>query len=244
MPALPFLTGFAGIKIRAGLAAYGAEYPFLSFWVQQLDEAAPVTAVLCRQENNLFLAADSAADVDELREFCLAVGFSSLQGDLGLIEAMGFSGRQYTLLSVFAEHTDSTARVCDADQEPPPLNKVYRILYAQRNPSIEPVAADGWYADLSHRIRHGTAKATQLEQAAAAVASHIVPGFAVISGVAVLPSRRGEGLGVRVVRELLGRLDGRTVFVACEEGLVSFYEKLGFCPCGALGIAKNTENNR
>lgn len=233
LPRLPFLNSFTGVKIRANLAAYGTGYSFLTVWIQRRDEK--ITAVLCRQEQTMFVAADPAADPEELREFCLAVGFDCLQGDPTLLAAMGFGARRYALLRL-ENHTPNKHVSHCLPQEAPPLREVYRILYAQPEPDIEPIDPDGWYADLSHRIRHGLAAAVTLEHAATAVASHILPEFAVISGVAVLPDRRGAGLGSRAVQELLCGLTGRRVYVAASNGRCSFYEKLGFCRCGTVGI--------
>lgn len=232
LPRLPFLNSFTGVKIRANLAAYGTGYSFLTVWIQRRDQK--ITAVLCRQEQTMFVAADPAADPEELREFCLAVGFESIQADPALLASMGFESKQYLLLRL-ENHAPDKPPQHNSPQEVP-LRQVYRILYAQPEPDIEPVDPDGWYADLSHRIRHGLAAAVTLEHAATAVASHILPEFAVISGVAVLPDRRGAGLGSRAVQELLCGLTGRRVYVAASNGRCSFYEKLGFCRCGTVGI--------
>lgn len=241
LPRLPCLDSFTGVKIRANLAAYGTGYSFLTVWTQQLGRN--ITAVLCRQEQTLFVAADPAADPDELREFCLAVGFDCLQGDPTLLAAMGFGARRYALLRL-ENHTPNKHVSHCLPQEAPPLREVYRILYAQPEPDIEPVDPDGWYADLSHRIRHGLAAAVTLEHAATAVASHILPDLAVISGVAVLPDRRGAGLGSRAVQELLCCLPNRTVYAAAADGRIPFYEKLSFAPCGTVGIAASHNINK
>jgi len=47
----------------------------------------------------------------------------------------------------------------------------------------------------------------------------------------VLPAYRGRGIGSELVRRMLGKLDAfYSIDLACDEGTVSFYERLGMRP--------------
>ena len=47
----------------------------------------------------------------------------------------------------------------------------------------------------------------------------------------VLPAYRGQGIGWELVRRMLGKLDAfYSIDLACDEGTVSFYERLGMRP--------------
>ncbi len=51
----------------------------------------------------------------------------------------------------------------------------------------------------------------------------------------VIPSRRGQGIGSELIRQLLvdvGQL--YTIDVMCDEDVVSFCERLGFSPAGGV----------
>ncbi len=51
----------------------------------------------------------------------------------------------------------------------------------------------------------------------------------------VLPSHQGRGIGRELVRRMVATLDGLYgVDLLCDEGLVPFYEPLGFRPCAGL----------
>lgn len=55
----------------------------------------------------------------------------------------------------------------------------------------------------------------------------------------VLPSHRGQGVGMSLMRLLLEQLDGLYMIdVMCDEDVFPFYEKLGFAPAGG-GIIRN-----
>ncbi len=59
--------------------------------------------------------------------------------------------------------------------------------------------------------------------------------FAFLTSLEVLPDWRGQGIGSTLVRRLQDRFSGRYAFdLACDEGLVGFYEALGFTKATAM----------
>jgi len=89
-----------------------------------------------------------------------------------------------------------------------------------------------WYADLSHRIRHGAAGIYVLEGACAAVCC-LCHGRAGLLQLGVLPERRREGLARRVLSHLAADTGAGEILVQ-SQGPQSdgFYEALGFAPDG------------
>ncbi|MGN1100622.1 MAG: GNAT family N-acetyltransferase, partial [Huintestinicola sp.] len=89
---------------------------------------------------------------------------------------------------------------------------------------------DMWYADMSHRIRHGVSKAYMHKNAACACTDFIYEGAAYISQVAVMPDERGKGYG----RELLDMIScellnaGTVPRLWAYDDVMGFYRSIGF----------------
>ena len=60
---------------------------------------------------------------------------------------------------------------------------------------------------------------------------------AYIPHLEVLPEHRGKGIGSELVKRMLKALDGiYMIDLACDDDVVSFYERLGFKTCNAMII--------
>ena len=156
------------------------------------------------------------------------MGFNSIQAAPFIFEKLCLDFTEYQV--VF-----KTAKVGGALPVMPNLNEVYGILFEEENPHIKKVAFEGFYVDLCHRIRHGTAAAV-LNASAVCVASHITNNAAVISGVATKISSRKTGLGSNALNLLCEGLNGRKIFAAAEDAVIPFYIKNGFKVCGKTAI--------
>ena len=96
---------------------------------------------------------------------------------------------------------------------------------------------DGWYVDVSHRVRHGCCHiATESENErliGCAMTVAETDTAALIGGVSTSPEHRGRGVASRCISELLTRLPQKNVFIApSDEPAAGLYRKLGFVPCG------------
>ena len=90
----------------------------------------------------------------------------------------------------------------------PPLDKVYALEKAVFGAAMPPFAE--WYADMSHRLRHGCGKAVGIYEgdalASAALVTLTTPQVGIIGGVATLPQSRGKGYARMLVSALAGDL--------------------------------------
>lgn len=218
LPHLDFEDAFLMTKIRANLLSYSSNASFLYVWYQQSEVG--ITALLCKFEQSVIIVADASADFDEIKEFLNVIGFKNLQSTPFVLNKLGFDYTEYQVLFKMAENGGTLPPM-------PSIRAVYDILYGEKNSHIEKVDFEGFYVDLCHRIRHGTAAAV-LNDSAVCVASHITDSAAVISGVATNKAARKMGLGSMVLDKLLKTLDGRKVFAAAESSVVPFYAKNGF----------------
>ena len=93
-----------------------------------------------------------------------------------------------------------------------------------------------FYLDLSHRLRHGAARASVLyaggEAVAAAVAA-LAGESALVTAVAVLPAWQNKGYGGAVLRAVEEQLGGRRAYLLrAEHENERFYARHGYVPCG------------
>lgn len=235
LPSLPCAGSFVGIKILANLISYGIKLPFCCFWVQ-FSENIPTT-LICKFEQTIFIAAEQNTDVNELKEFCNIIGFNAIHADACLLDKMKFNNiHKYEVL--FLKQSGIPRNTSFSSTK---LKKVYDIIYYEDNKNLLKTDWESWYADLSHRIRHGTAAAVYNENAAC-VASHITNTSAIISGVAALPNKRGIRHGSKILNEIISLLKWRNIFVAADLNVAPFYKKNHFITIGTVGIYKAKED--
>lgn len=228
---LPYLQRLAkrspfGLKIWGEVSAYGLRQDFLPVWVQTRGEK--VTAVLSRIGDTVTLEAEENADFHELGVFCRMMGrYLFVRSEL----AGAFHKKAL----------DEGAVLChpggglDFSGENPPLSEVYRVLSACREefPHLPPF--EDWYVDMSHRIRHGAARAfLSKEQTSCALLTVCTAEGAILSGAATVPACRGRGGASRLMKRICE--SGETIFLFCERKLLPFYLPLGFREVGAWAV--------
>ncbi len=215
-----FFDKFSATKIKANELSYGHKFPFLLFWCQYIENS--LTAVICRFEQAVILVAKKGADLNEIKDFLFAVGFNSLEGEYELISRL--VPNNINAYNVVYKKTAGDLAPCPT----PNIKAVFDTLYSKENEHIKPTDFEAFYADLSHRIRHGTAAAVLTQNSATAIASHITKENAVISGVAVKPNNRGKGLGLAALKSLESHLAWRNIFAAVDDSVLEFYVKAGY----------------
>ena len=234
------------------IAAYHAAYSGLpdtgtagaSFYVQECDGI--VTAALCGIDGAATLCCDAGADLEELRAFLAAWGFETVQCAEETARALGVSGETGCVVRFFAEdhiHTTPPRLWTAVDTD-------YAALYALLTRCGFALGAfDPWRADLSLRLRRGTAEiATVLRDGAlaATVSALFITRDAVLLGaVGTDPAQRGQGLAGDAVGAMARRYTakGRRVELLCRPALLPFYEKNGFVQVGTWCIFGKERSN-
>lgn len=227
----PKKEGYIEAKIRAVYLSYGNKYPFLSFW--QGKNSGKITSIICKFEDNVFLSASNNANYDELKEFLSVIGFSSLQAEEKVLKNLKYL--HFKKYSVLKNENNAAPIITDDIIENPPLKEVYSILFKEKNNNITPIPFEGWYVDISHRIRHGTAK-TVICNNSAAVISHITENSALLGGIATLSVSRNNGYASRLINYLKNEYKGKNLFAATDENTENFYIKNGFKIVEKIGI--------
>ena len=99
---------------------------------------------------------------------------------------------------------------------------------------------DLWYADMSHRIRHGVSRAFMCDNVSCACIDFVYGGYGYISQVAVSPEHRGNGYGRKITHMVSGELAGMGAVsrLWAYDDVYDFYRRLGFEPVGYDNIYK------
>ena len=185
----------AGHKIHGLLLAYGADYDFLPFWI---DDNGGFAACLsgCVMADVSATAADEWACFIQMLPQATQVETSAPLA-AALADAFTFTPRPVLQLPKSA-----------GDAVTPPLSEVYALEKAVFGAAMPPFAE--WYADMSHRLRHGCGKAVGIYEgdalASAALVTLTTPQVGIIGGVATLPQSRGKGYARTLVSALAGDL--------------------------------------
>ncbi len=224
---------FIKTKILANDLSYGRGFSFQTIWRQEIEQT--VTAVLLKFENTFFITASSKADFLEIKEFIFTVGFFSLQTKSTTLKKLGL--REHERYICLSKKADNTEFQTLEDGTQLNLKRAYEILFEKENENIKRPVFEGWYADLSHRIRHGTAL-FEMEGQSACVVSHLTKSSAVISGVATRENARGKGLGSKILNKTLKQLSDKRVYVATSNKTADFYLKNGFKKTENISIYK------
>lgn len=229
--------GVIEAKIIANFLSYGVKYPFLTFW-QGYNNNLP-TSIICKFEDTVFLSASDSADFSELKNFLLTIGFSQLQAESEILKKLKIG---YFEEFICFEYNDDSVNAADEICKVPKLEDVYKLMFSTQEKNICPVNFEGWYADLSHRIRHKTAIAHTFENKGAAVVSHITESSAIIGGIAVLPEFRRQGIASKLLNSLKAEVLGRSIFAITDDLTAQFYIENGFVPVDKIGIFLENNN--
>lgn len=225
----------AGVRILSLVQAYGVEQSFLRFWRGEYGSAISLMDGPCRHRT-------PAGGTGR------AVHFSddAARGPVGAHRR----GKRPAACGVMAPVPAGNR--CRPDSPGP--NCPYRpgrldILPAGDLPDTpnrlwETLPAfDAWYADVSHRMRHGVCRAAvvrEMGRARVACAMTVAQARdgAVLGAVATLPDYRSRGYASACVTTLAAVLqgEGRRIDICPKnEGARRLYERLGFSFCGSWG---------
>lgn len=219
------------VKIFSLFRAYGTKYPFIRFYAQKNN--SEITAIICILDNDITLSyIHNKADIEELTEFVNVMGFSTLLCDGSFV-----LDREYDCGIIMSSErkTEIACDYTDVDEYPYLFDLFNFVDYGN-------VDFESWYVDISHRIRHGCAKAVTLnvdgEIISSAIFSSIYENDAILTAVQTKPEFRKSGYASALVSAMCCDVTG-TVFLMREKYKnESFYKKLLFDNIGKWRIYK------
>ncbi len=221
-----------GVRVGALALAYDG-MPFFAVWRQE-------NALLARLESSFFLCGESS-DPEELAAFLqFNPYFCRLRGEAGSVERVArrlelpHRVERFLLMACRSPVEAPTAPV----ERTADLRAVYAVMRAVAGEQFALPPFEAWYADMSHRIRHGCGRAYLLREADAPAAACMVSAedetAGLLSGVATAPDFRRRGFASAVLARACGDLleAGRLPVLECRRELAEYYALRGFEPVG------------
>lgn len=223
---LPWAEDPVGLRACAAASAYGIDGHVCQFWLQNDD------TLLCRVDDSMVLCAGENADWEELAGFLPLSGAHVLLCREETAEKLGLPVLASGWVMLRESAGAPNAPFCEVEENPS-LRELHALLTECETDTFHAPEFEAFYLDVSHRTRHGEALSVGLRKGgqlvAAAFCTAKSSALAILSGVAVLPQLRGQGLGAAVVRALQARLcQPRQCVYRAQGEHKTFYEALGF----------------
>lgn len=201
------------IQMKSALLAYGCDKPFAMFYVQRND-SGKTKAILLNLDGRVVYVALPDADMHEIERF---------------IQATASSTASYG--AAVMKYIRRPSAICEGAHFNCRLTDVYKVMsraFGKDAPDF-----DGWYVDMSHRIRHDAAASVLIAQEGRLLSSAcaLIDGEnALLFAVSAFERRRGYGAFAvsSLCRYLSDRLDGEIMVCAKKSEYIEFYNKNGF----------------
>ena len=218
-------------KIACLLDSYGLKYDFAEFWLQY-ENNEPVTAI-SKFYGDMTVCTTEKTDFDELKEFLLITGFSSVISEKEIF----YGSYKGIVMEKVAESQDITVEIN------PDLNEVYRLLESCKSNNFEVPEYEDFILDMSHKIRHKTALCVGVREDEKLISTAMTVAqsetCAIIGAVSTDENYRHSGYGGKCVKTLCGLMNGRKIFIMRDEfENENFYKSMGFENKGKFYISK------
>lgn len=213
------------IRILSLLKSYGTGYQFASFY-KQTNADGVITAILSRLDNDFTLALDEEFDEDELVHFFCITGYSSI-----LSSDQFKKGSRYEegMIMSCSSKNEIMMQGAVIDEYPKLMDLFNFVDYDNQD-------FKSWYVDISHRVRHSTAKAYTLnvdgEIISSGILSSVYDGDAILTAVRTADEMRGMGYGSCLVANICCDVKGTVYLMRDIDRNESFYSRLGFVNTG------------
>ncbi len=196
-----------------------------------------LTAVFGGMDSSFSLICFNNADFEELSSyfsFCKAVVFC----DGELAERLNAQGCQIAELYEYQGSVSPTEFPYDDGRGS--ITQVYKLLENGLDGDINLPPFEYWYTDFCVRFNHNSAEYFMTETAVA-VAGFVTEGHSFITGVAVEPTCRGNGIGKAVVSGLIHNIKTKypqSEILASTANAGGFYEALNFKYRGKVAVCE------
>ena len=212
------------IRIMSLLKAYTTKYPFALFYYQIID--GRVTAFISKLDGDFTISVDDGFDTEEIIQFLCVTGYSSVLCDERL---QLFAKYNEGVIMKSKRKMEFSLNGAFIDEFPKLMDLYNFIDYNSSD-------FKAWYVDISHRIRHGTAKAYTLNVdenvVASGILSSIFEDYSILTAVRTENEYRNQGYGSALVSYICSDVKG-TVYLMRDDGMnEGFYKRLGFKDVG------------
>lgn len=205
-----------GKKIRAYLNAYGTKYDFCRLFGSERGGYILVY--------NGTMTADGDFDANELSGFVNMLAPVTIEVSRQMALYLDGSYKQVNKTLFKAVRGENNVDL-DSVKQNVLLDKIFPIL----KDSFGITEYEAWYADVSHRIRHGVSD-IYLYKSTTVTKVFDIDGFVFLSHIATAPECRGQGTAGKFLHWLCGEFEkqGKSVYLYAKDERRTFYEQLGF----------------
>ncbi len=209
---------YYGRKICSLIKAYGVNYPFCRLY--KTDGGYLLIY------NSSMIIDVIGENTDEVSEFIKLIKPVSVESEnsIGLNIKDGYIKTNRTLFQGIPNNNNVNIEKVKINTD---LNRVYSLLCE----GFGLKDYESWYADISHRIRHGVTRVF-LYNSTTVTEQFDIDGFVFLSHIATGKSGRGKG-SARSLLYYLSReysINGKTMYLFSLDERESFYREIGFIP--------------
>ena len=211
---------YLGKKMLSYLEAYGTDYDFCRFYVNE-----SVLLII----NSTLLISGSNFEKEELCGFAAMHQPFRIEGNQNALNMLfGIGGYHSLHRTWFRLNGDKNIDVDENDIEfDPPLDEVYEIL-SEGFPNL--LEYPIWLTDTSHRVRHGISRVFVYKNSTTASIVYDIDGTVLVGQVATRLSARGSGYARKFLKWLACYLEkqNKTAYLNALDTRESFYREIGF----------------
>lgn len=206
-------------RLKAVAKAYGAGYDFIRFYAN-----GDATILIGYEDGftSVLLRGDDPSLAAEAAEFV-----SMLSREILSNRPLPLPGYYFEQGGVYSRPLFPPEPVNGVTEE---LSAAYPLLSQVFPDTVNKKNYEKWYADLSHRVRHGMSRVFTLPGAASATIYCVENGCLNVAQLGVLPEVRGQGWGRRMLAQLCAACPAadRLLLLSQDAKSDRFYEHLGF----------------
>lgn len=231
-----------GSRALTALRAYGLGDGRARFYLCRKGHETAAALYLDTVNRVLTISADERADPLPIAELIKQEGIREVDTNWGLCESLrrilgGTIESSYYMVYRRPKDVSSYPDIHTGD-----LAAVFDILQRSHEYYRTHLRFDTWAAELNHKLSRGLAELYQIEKDGQSVGTGCIVSedgeCGVIAAVAVVPEYRRQGLGSRLSRFLVQRIQqkGKTPrLIAGYDEVAELYRQIGFATCGRWG---------
>lgn len=208
------------VRILSLLKSYGCKYQFAVFYKQVID--GKITAVLSKLDGDFTLSVDDGFDNDELLRFFCVTGYNTILCSNAF--QLGASYEEGAVMCCSSKPAFTLSH-CEIDEYPKLMDLFNFVDYEMQD-------FKAWYVDISHRVRHKTAKAYTLNVGGSIITSGIlssvIDGYSVLTAVRTADDFMNMGYGSTLVKYILNDVKGTVYIMRDMDRNEHFYQQIGF----------------
>lgn len=229
-----------GSKAMTALRAYGLTSETSRFYLCSGPEGP--AAAMYLSGGVLVISSNGRADAREIAGLAREERVGEIDTDWPQCAALQAILGGVTDSSYFMVYEGGPQERADPAIRPGSPPDVFQVLQRSHGYYRTHLRYDSWAADLERKLDAGLAELYQLELDGKVVGTGSIASedgeCGVIAAVAVIPEYRNRGLGSRISRFLVGRIQekGKTPrLVSGYDEVAELYRQIGFVPCGRWG---------